>query len=426
MSVAQRITETAAFCLMLLYAVTTLGVDLDAGVAGQEQPVLHGAVKISGLYSHAGDDEVLFPETDTRIGLGRARFILASPMGWNLNGELAYEQRIRAHSSSKGGSYGGVLPPEGVVPFRMAPLDWQIAESGGGDFLFAHEIDRALIAWKGEGTQATLGRQAIGLGRGVLFSVVDVFAPFSPTEVDREWRPGVDAIRVEQIVADAASAEAIAAFGESWEESAVLGRVRGYTGKLDAEFIGGKLGEDVLSGVTVSGAAGEAEIHAEMAVFHTPEEQSETGLLGNRQLVANAVAGSSCTFGIGQGVTLLGEYRYSEFSADSIEGIQSRSVDPVRQARSWRGGSMGLGRHVMGVRISCPVGVAWNLSLMGLFSATDGSGLMAPAVSWNSSRRVTVVASGQLPWGELSSEGRLQSEYGATPASLFLQVTVYY
>lgn len=411
---------------MLFGAGYISGADQSSAMDGEQVPALHGVVKVSGLSSHAGEDELLFPARDTQTGLARARFVLTSPMGASLNGELAYEHRIRAATSSARWSSGGVLPSEGDPPFRIVPLDWRIAEREDGEYLHYHEVDRAVIAWKDDRTQATLGRQAIGLGRGVLFSAVDVFSPFSPTEVDREWRPGVDAVRVERMFADTFSTEVIGVFGEMWEESALLGRVRGYTGKLDAEFIGGKLGEDGLYAVTVSGAAGDAEVHTELAVFHTAEEKPETGLLGNCQLVTKAVVGSSYTFGIGQGLTLLGEYLYSEFGSDSIEELQSRVGDPIWPERVRKGELTVPSRHALGVRLTYPVGVAWTASLMGLCSATDGSGLAAPSVSWNATRNVTAVLSGQVPWGAPSSQGLLQSEYGATPASVFLQVTVYY
>lgn len=426
MVLSHNMSGLAAGLALFITAGRVFGLDLLPAMDEEPVPALHGAVKASGVFSHAGDDEMFFPERDTRTGLGRARFILTSPLGKTLNGELAYEHRIRATSSVTSGNDGGLLPSEGDRPYRIGPMKWCIAEEDGGEYLHFHEIDRAVLAWKGERAQATVGRQAIGLGRGVLFPVVDVFAPFSPTEMDREWRPGVDAVRLERMVTDTVSAEAIGVLGATLEESAWLGRIRGYAGKLDAEFIGGKLGEDALYAATVSGAAGESEVHAELAVFQTPEDQPEAGLLDDKQLVTKAVAGSSHTFGIGEGLTVLGEYHYSEFGSDSIEEIRTRAGDPIWQERMRRGLITVPGRHTLGIRLTYPIGMEWTASLTGLCSATDGSGLLAPSATWNVTRNVTAVLSGQFPWGDPSSQGELRSHYGATPASVFLQVTVYY
>jgi hypothetical protein len=61
-----------------------------------------------------------------------------------------------------------------------------------------HEIDRANAQVHLRRADLTIGRQAIGWGRGVMFTSVDLFAPFSPLEVDREWR---GAAHPEEIVA---------------------------------------------------------------------------------------------------------------------------------------------------------------------------------------------------------------------------------
>ena len=65
----------------------------------------------------------------------------------------------------------------------------------GQTFTYRHALNRAFFAWRLGSGEVQLGRQAIGWGRGVLFGAVDIFAPFNPLEIDREWRRGVDALR---------------------------------------------------------------------------------------------------------------------------------------------------------------------------------------------------------------------------------------
>jgi hypothetical protein len=59
-------------------------------------------------------------------------------------------------------------------------------------------------------------------------------------------------------------------------------------------------------------------------------------------------------------------------------------------------------------------------------SATDGSGVLIPSVTWTFSDNVTFVFTGYLPHGAEPVNGMLQSEYGGNPISGILQANFYY
>jgi hypothetical protein len=393
----------------------------------QQKLELNTALKWTGLFSHAPDDPVLFPERDSATGLFRARFDLKYADSPFLDANFAYEHRMQGQTQGAAGGIGGnILPSGGQAFFRLTQLDWEISRSGE-TFLWRHEIDRTLVSLHPSWGEVTIGRQAIGLGRGRLFSAVEMFAPFSPTEVDREWRRGVDAARAEYRFSDKASVEGISVFGTSWDESALLGRARGYVGPVDGELIFGKRGEDVLGAVVTSAAVLDAEVHAETALFGVSEDQPDGGLFGNDRLVAKAVLGASYTFNVGNGLTLLGEYHYSGFGIEDAEDATLiLAADETLQERFLRGDTQTLGRHNVGFQASYPVNDTVTASLLTLTSARDGSGLVSPSVVWDVRRNVTLLASAFAPWGPRPSGGVLRSEYGGTPWSLFLQLNLYY
>jgi hypothetical protein len=254
-----------------------------------------------------------------------------------------------------------------------------------------------------------------------------MFAPFSPTEVDREWRRGVDAARAEYRLSDKASVEGIGVFGTSWDESALLGRARGYLGPVDGEVILGERGEDFLAAIVTSAAVFDAEVHAEAALFDVPEKQPDGGAFGTEQLVAKAVLGASHTFKLGNGLTLLGEYHYSGLGIEDAENTtRIPATDRTLQERFLRGATQTLGRHNLGLQTSYPLNEAVTAGFLTLISARDGSGLISPSVVWDVRRNVTFLASAFAPWGPRPADGVLRSEYGVTPWSLYLQVNVYF
>ena len=384
------------------------------------------ALKWTALLSRGPDDPVLFPDREAAIGLFRARFEAKYAHGPLLDANLAYEHRMRAQTRGGSGLGGNILPGGGDAFFRLTQLDRRISGSGE-TFLWRHEIDRALASLHPGWGEVTIGRQAVGLGRGRLFSAVDMFAPFSPTEVDREWRRGVDAARAEYRLSETVSVEGIGVFGSSWDESALLGRVRGYFGPVDGEIIFGKRGEDLLAAVVTSAAVFGAAVHAEAAFFDVPEKRPGRGVFGNDGLVAKAVLGASYTFNVGNGLTLLGEYHYSGFGIEDPEdAARILAADAALQKRFLRGDTQTLGRHNLGLQATYPISEALSAAFLVLTGLKDGSGLLSPSAVWDVRRNVTFLAGAFAPWGPGPSEGVLRSEYGGTPWSLFLQANVYF
>jgi len=416
--------EFVLLTLLVMAQRGSLAVELWSDEEGH-QGELAIAGKATFLASDAPNDPVLFPDDHSETTLARLRLGLEVTHSDWMDSELAYEQRARWLSGSTGlGAGSSFLPQQARAPFRLAQLDWEIAADDS--FSYRHEIDRALVALHPAWGDVTIGRQAIGLGRGVLFGAVDVFNPFSPMEVDREWRRGVDAFRAEYRLSATSSAECIAAFGETWEQSALLGRLRGYLGDVDGSLIVGKRAEDFMVGSTFSAVAGGAEVHGELAVFDTPEAQADGTFWSGGHLATKAVIGSSYTFDVGNGLTLLGEYHYSDFGVEDAEDALVRLQDRDFQRRFLRGDTQILGHQAVAAQLSYPFSDAVNGSFLVLTNPTDGSGVISPSLRWDLDKNVTLIGNVFVPWGDEPSGGQFHSEYGATPTSLFLQAAIYY
>jgi hypothetical protein len=97
---------------------------------------------------------------------------------------------IKLYQSSPG---LGLLP--GGVPddrFRVMDLTHTITESDGS--LTGHRLDRLFFDHTTEQTVLRVGRQAISWGNGLLYNPMDLFNPFDPAAVDKEYKAGDDMI----------------------------------------------------------------------------------------------------------------------------------------------------------------------------------------------------------------------------------------
>lgn len=55
-----------------------------------------------------------------------------------------------------------------------------------------HNFDRLFISYNTDNTRTKFGRQSITWGNGLVYNVMDIFNPFSPTAIDKEYKTGDD------------------------------------------------------------------------------------------------------------------------------------------------------------------------------------------------------------------------------------------
>ncbi|MHB8872162.1 MAG: hypothetical protein ACYC8T_00600 [Myxococcaceae bacterium] len=382
------------------------------------------ALKSTGLVSRARGDELLFPQRVGAQSLWRLRLEPELRPTSSLTATLAYEQRLQLQSAGPELLLLGPLPAaQAPAPYRVTQLDWSLATAPG--LFWRHEIDRAQLSIHLERAEVTVGRQAIGWGRGDLFGAVDLFAPFSPVEFDREWRRGVDAVRADVKVGERYSVDLVAAFAETVNGSAFAARARGDLGPADAELVFGRRAEDLFAGATASAPVSGAEVHAELAFFWLPRPWLFGGAFGNDRLVPKAVAGASYYLGVGDGLNLVGEYHYSGFGAPRPEEVLPALLDPEFQSRFLRGDSQILGRHALAALATYTLGMSGSAALQVLVDPSDGSGLVSPSVSLDLGESITVLAGAYFPFGAPPEGATLKSQFGATPLSGLVQLRVY-
>jgi hypothetical protein len=350
----------------------------------------------------------------------------AQPLSW-LKARVSYEQRARSVSEEAGAAGGALfLVPERRLPYRIEPLDETLVEVGS-TFSYRHELDRASVTARVGRSDFIAGRQAIGWGRGVLFSAVDIFSPFTPLEIDREWRRGVDALRGTIPLSDLISLELVAAFGEDRESSAYVGRLSGYQGDIDGELIVGRRGEDDMFAVTASFPVSGAEVHGELAVFKLPEDRPCGCVLGKDDLTAKTVLGGSYSFELlGRLSTAVAEHHFSGFGVDDVDELPDRLTSGDFLDRYLRGDFQILGKHAAAIQLSYGIDGVAPVSLLWVLNPQDGSGVVSPGVTWIFSDSVTLLGTAYLPYGKGPKDGNIQSEYGGTPLSGLIQINFYY
>jgi hypothetical protein len=414
-----RLALALGVAVALLAPAPALARDLYESDDGELRLTLRSAFKGSWLLA--------FPPDDARVdehiggaGLFRLRFEANARLTHFFTMQVAYEHRALASSGT--GIGVGLLPSTTTPPFRLTALDWAIIDEAP-TFTHRHEIDRAYFALHLPFLELTVGRQPIGLGRGVLFSAVDYFSPFSPAEVDREWRRGVDAVHAELRIPElsALSADVIAVFGNvdtgslaSWS---VLGRVRAVVGDVDGEVLFGHRGQDDVVGAALSATLGDAEVHGEFSLFGTNGQGIDGGFLGTRSDVAKGLIGGSYNIDLLRGIRVVAEYHYSGFGVENVGRDPHILLDTAFRARLARGDSQILGRHALALSLSTDIVDELSMAVSWLESPVDGSGMVTAGFTYVASDALTLVLTGAFPWGTSPLAGIPRSEWGSSSAS---------
>ncbi len=297
-----------------------------------------------------------------------------------------------------------------------------------------HEVDRAWLRLAGEHVQATVGRQPIAWGVGRFWQPTDLFAAFAPTDLEREYKPGIDAALVEVFPSDFSSlalAHVLSPRAPEPLADSTVGRLRAQLGAAsEGTLIAGTLqGEDVAGG-SIETAWLDAGWRAEALVFR-PRAGTE---LAGTELVDTARTATYAIVGV--------DFRFSGGLLLAAE-IYHHTLGAQREADLWRVAARTVFREGRMPHLSRSVlGLALEEELTGLLRAgysllaaplklaggqTAVSHLHQGTLTYSIGDNAEAVLSLLLGRGKgLDALGRPRSEFGHLPDALFARVQFFF
>jgi hypothetical protein len=346
---------------------------------------------------------------------------------------------IASHDAFVGGAAFGSVPVTagGGASRRLVDFDAVLAEDGG--FLLLHNLDLLAFKVRTSFADVTVGRQVLSWGSGRLWNPTDLLSPFGPTDIDREVRRGIDAVRVSIPLAETAQVEAL------WLPQLEAGD---HGGALRAQFnVGGfdiapsvaKYVRDAVFGLDITGDLGPLGVHGEIAAA----VGLDRGAQGGRDRFVRAVVGADAR--PLESLVLTGEYYFNGWGASDPAGY----LGALRSDRVTRGEVFGAGRHYLGLVAAWQASELVTVAGTAITSLQDPSVMFVPALEYWAEQSVLMRVGGYLPLGRGPDPGALQaltandllsqtdawrsatgslglrSEYGASPFGLFAQLAIY-
>lgn len=372
-------------------------------------------------------DSVLMPPEPVGQGFIDGRLNLEGRLGERVRFELAH-----AVTASLGGGVQTIGIGTGVAPNapQLVDLGWEALDEDGSSFQLIGRTDRLLVKAGVPGLDVTLGRQPVSFGQGRFFTPLDLVNPFTPAVIDTEYKPGVDALRVDGFSGDSLSGTLVVTWAdqplgsdeaslEGIEKLTMAAYGQGTVGVSDIGLFVGGIRGDLVVGTSLATAVGPVGVFGDAALtlpFSDEEEQDPfvRATLGASWLPHPRLMTSAEVY-----VQTLG-------STDPADLFTTLQKDRYGRGELWLGGIA-----YVGLSASYEVTPLINLSLSTLGNVTDPSAFVSLAVSWSVAENADLLAGSYVGLGERPEAGPLlipqvRSEFGLYPAFGFLQVRTYF
>jgi hypothetical protein len=351
--------------------------------------------------------------------------LMTSPSFGPFELEVAYEHLLsyseRVASQPVGSILGGLTTGGG----EYWDLQWTIKESD--HWMWRHRFDRLNVrVAPTDAVQIGFGRQTISWATTLFLTPADPFTPFDPADPFREYRAGVDALRIQVYPGPLSDLDFVVRplKTTAGETITLLTRGRAVWQSWEISAWAGILHNGPAGAVGLSGALGSTALRTELSL---QEDETELALRG--------------TIGVDRRYSLLArdlylviEYQHDEFGASSASDLLNVVLsDPFA-----RGQLQVLGRDELAGQASYQVHPLVDATLLTLWNLNDKSLLIAPVGSYSISNDVTLQAGLYLGLGDdisqlpdppappISPRPELPSEYGITPTTLWLSVTAFF
>jgi len=281
-------------------------------------------------------------------------------------------------------------------------------------------FDRLNIQGHYDSVRIVLGRQAISWGVTNFWPSMDLFSPFAPQQVDRDYKAGVDAVRVTIPLGAYSELELIGAvLGSSLPQDGAAGALaRINLGPVDLGLMGGTFHRDTVAGGFFTANVMGTGLRGELTWTRSgdPEDLerdrktfSRGSLALDRQLTRD--------------LSLTVESSWNGYGADDA----SEYIQFIEADRILRGEVNALGQWYAGVSAVWQLHPLWTFTNVLLVNWQDSSSLWVPSLQWSTSDNSEVLFGAQVGLGrELQAGGIPRSEYGSVPNTVYAAFKAYF
>jgi hypothetical protein len=317
---------------------------------------------------------------------------------------------------------------QGRMPATLFPLDWNIED--GEQLTLTDRIDWAYARVTKGRFSLTVGRQPVTFGRGALWSPEDLVDPFSPVQIDSEFKPGVDAARLDVTLGSHATLAVLGVAGDpdrgngvgiSTGGSAALQRLEVTLGTTRVGVMTGYIRGDAVGAVDLFVDLDGADLHGELTATYVPDDSRRPF---DHAVFDRAVLGS--TFQLSSKLNGTVETYWNGSGASETSDYEAVLASPRLQS----GETYNLGRFYLGAVLDWTAHPLVHVAAASIMNVLDHSALIAPSVHFSASTNTMLIAGAFVPLGaspDFTGAGPLaRSEFALYPTLFHFDLKAYF
>lgn len=306
--------------------------------------------------------------------------------------------------------------------YRLLDLS---TEEGGADFSRTSRIDRMSLSYSTEKYIVRIGRQAFSYGKGIVFSVLDIFNPFSPVAYDREFKVGEDMATFKGNILEDWNLQLVAvgrrdSNGTITSDASSFGSILNYEGEgYDIGVLFGANRGNSIGGLSLSKNLGEYVVRLDASYYDTDNSSLKNDFLVN----------------IDRGIQILGyeTYLFIEYFYSGL-GVSKDQYSEVNQdlnARIREGEIFTLSKHYLSGGARIQLNDLIQLNLLSVLNILDGSNVHRPFLAIEPTDNTRIRIGVALSQGSSGEEFRgfnvdALNSYVSSSQQAFMQLAYYF
>lgn len=265
-----------------------------------------------------------------------------------------------------------------------------------------HRLDRAMVALLPHWGEVRLGRQAVTWGHGFTFNPMDLFNPFSPTDLERDYKMGDDIALVTVPLNDfdldliyVARRDAVTK-NTGIDQSSIGAKVNFTVGETNVDVMLTRHYEDYVAGIGTVGYLGGAAWRLDVTGTFLDKSSRD------RSAYVSAVANVDYSWGWGG----KNWYGYVELYYNGLSDADytDHFVDNAISERVARGELFALGSWYLSGNINVELHPLLNAYLTPIVNLNDPSGVLLPRMVYDMSDDLRLTLAGSFSWGSDNTE----------------------
>ena len=266
-------------------------------------------------------------------------------------------------------------------------------------WFLVQRLDRLYLALMGDRFSLRIGRQAITWGNGFVFNPMDLFNPFPPTAIDREYKAGDDMINAQAGLQEYGDLQLLYVARRNpdnenveVDQASLAGKWHFAMGSAEIDAMAARHYEDYVAGAASRGYLGDTAWRLDATWTFLKDGGDYLSLVSN--LDYSWVWFHKNFYGFI-------EYYYNGLGK---KNYGKALLDPPISERLARGEIFVLGQNYLSGHVQVELHPLFKLTLTSINNVEDPSGIIQPYATWDIMQDLQMTAGIVIPYGKDGTE----------------------